>query len=194
MSTEGLMPKSWKYTKSDIRNIRAIQKRFGKKKIAEFPVCGLIKMLTMQYVNGFRYVPVLNYVDYNKKTARQILESEVCWKYYGGKHYESVFTKFYQAYILPTKFNIDKRRAHLSVLVCSGQMTREDALEEIKKPLYEKKEFEIEKEYVLKKLGLSEESFQEIMEMPPKSHLDYPNGHWVLQLLVTLRTVVKGKN
>jgi len=187
LATEGIMPESWNYMKWDIRNIRAIQKRFGEKRISEFPVFGLIQMLTVQYLYGFRSVPVLNYVDYNKERAKEILEREICWKDYGGKHQESVFTKFYQNYILPTKFNIDKRKAHLSTLICSGQITREEALEEIKKPLNNPKELEEEKEYVLKKLGLTEEEFQEIMSLPVKSHLAYPNSKWIYDLLVRIR-------
>jgi len=187
LATEGIMPESWNYMKWDIRNIRAIQKRFGEKRISEFPVFGLIQMLAMQYLYGIRSVPVLNYVDYNKERAKEILEREICWKDYGGKHQESVFTKFYQNYILPTKFNIDKRKAHLSTLICSGQITREEALEEIKKPLNNPKELEEEKEYVLKKLGLTEEEFQEIMSLPVKSHLAYPNSKWIYDLLVRIR-------
>lgn len=190
--TEGIMPQSWVYAKWDIRNIRAIQSQFGTKKISEFPVCGLIDMLAMKYLRRYRYVEVLNYVDYNKKEAMEILDREIGWKYYGGKHYESVFTRFYQAYILPKKFKIDKRKPHLSILICSGQMTRDQALEEIKKPLYDPEELEEEKEYVLKKLGLTEQEFQEIMELPVKSHLDYPNGQWIHKLLVRLRRLVKG--
>ncbi len=84
-----------------------------------------------------------------------MIKKELDWRDYGGKHYESQFTKFYQAYILPEKFHIDKRKAHLSTLICSGQMTRSEALLEMEKPLYDPAQLKSDKEYVMKKFGLS---------------------------------------
>lgn len=184
IATEGIMPRAWLFPKWDIRNIKAIHKRFGQKKLATFPVYGFLrKFIITKYFRRMHYVRVLDFVDYNKKRAMDILEKEVGWQYYGGKHYESTFTKFYQAYILPRKFNIDKRKPHLSTLICSGQMTREQALEEMKRPLYDPKEIEADKEYVLKKLGLSSEIFAEIMNRSVMSHLDYPNSQKWLAIL-----------
>lgn len=189
--TEGILPQSWLYSKWDIRNIRGIHKELGSRRIAEFPICGIIRMLFMQYVHRYTYIQILNYADYNKKQAVETLENKLDWQSYGGKHHESIFTKFYQAYILPTKFGVDKRKAHLSTLICSGQMTREEALEEIKKPLYEPHELRDDREYVLKKLGLSEEEFEGLMKLPVKSHLDYPNSQWIFPILVGIRKFVK---
>ncbi|WP_315819849.1 hypothetical protein [Paraflavitalea speifideaquila] len=90
-----------------------------------------------------------------------------------GKHYESIFTKFYQAYILPEKFRIDKRKAHLSTLICSGQITRDQALKEMEQPLYTEFDLMQDKEYVLKKLGLDETSFTAILQTPVKKHEDF---------------------
>ncbi|MBA2687735.1 MAG: N-acetyl sugar amidotransferase, partial [Gemmatimonadaceae bacterium] len=97
------------------------------------------------------------------------------WEYYGGKHYESIYTRFFQGYILPTKFNIDKRKAHLSTLVCSGQLTREQALTELAAPIYPEGLIDQDRRFVLKKLELSEAEFQKIMALPPKSFWDYPS-------------------
>jgi hypothetical protein len=112
-------------------------------------------------------------VPYNKKEIKEFIARELNWRDYGGKHYESIFTKFYQAYILPEKFKIDKRKAHLSTLICSGQITKAEALAELEKPLYDPQELKADKEYVLKKLGLSETQFDEIMKLPPRRHEDF---------------------
>lgn len=174
--TEAVMPKSWVHLKSDLKNIKAIQKRFGTKKIKSFPTIGPWRQLFYQFSGVLKPVYLLNYMPYNKAEAMTLLERELGWKYYGGKHYESVFTKFYQAYVLPRKFHVDKRRAHLSNLICSGQMTREEALALMTEELYPAEEQQRDKEYVLKKLGLTDLEFDAIMRLPVRSHLDYPSS------------------
>jgi N-acetyl sugar amidotransferase len=171
--TEFIMPKSWLYAKMDFANLKDIHRQYGTIPLKTYPTFPFWKYV---YYGGFlKLVPVsiLNYVDYNKAQVKEIIKKELDWRDYGGKHYESLFTKFYQAYILPTKFNIDKRKAHLSTLICSGQITRDEALEEMKKPLYDPKELKADREYVLKKLGLSEDVFQQIMNTPPRPHSDF---------------------
>ena len=118
-------------------------------------------------------ISILNYIDYNKKDAKATIARELNWRDYGGKHYESVFTKFYQAYILPKKFGIDKRKAHLSTLIFSGQITKEEAIEELKQPLYTEKDLQADMEYVIKKFGLIQKEFDEIMALPPRKHSDF---------------------
>ncbi len=185
--TEALMPTAWTFAKWDIRNIKSINKKFGNKNILTFPTYGLSDMILTRYVLKYQYVEILNYFDYNKQKAMMILKDQLNWRYYGGKHYESIFTKFYQAYILPTKFGIDKRKAHLSSLIRSGQMSREQALEDMKEPLYDAGELKEEKEYVAKKFGLSEGEFEEIMRLPVKSHLEYPNNQRIFNFLLRLK-------
>ncbi len=182
VATEFIMPPSWLYHKKDIRNIKGIHKRFGIQKIVNFPIFGIFDLLVSRFFRNMVYVTLLNYIDYNKTEAIRILEDEIGWRYYGGKHYESVFTKFYQAHILPHKFKIDKRKAHLSNLICSGQITRDAALAELNKALYDPVELQRDKEYVLKKLDYSESEFDQLMAAPPKSHLDYPNSMWLINL------------
>ena len=185
--TEGIMPNSWGYNKNDLRNLKDIYKRYGTVKLKTYPTMGLFKWLYYRFIKGIQTIPLLNYVDYNKKEAKKLLISEFGWEDYGGKHYESIFTKFYQAYILPTKFNIDKRKAHLSTLICSGQISREEALEELKKPLYVADELERDKEYVLKKLGLSEKEFEDLMKLPVKEHQEYKTDEWIFLPLSRLK-------
>jgi N-acetyl sugar amidotransferase len=167
--TEGILPPHWTHKKSDFINILDIHKKYGSRPLKSFP---LINKKTKDKIKtlGIETVELLNWVPYNKADAKQILMAELDWIDYGGKHYESIFTKFYQAYILPEKFKVDKRKAHLSTLICSGQITREDALAELKKPIYPYNELKLEKAYVLKKLGFTDEEFDQIMKESPVPH------------------------
>jgi hypothetical protein len=123
-----------------------------------------------QRIKGVQSVSVLNYVDYNKKAVKERITQELGWRDYGGKHYESIWTRFYQGYILPTKFHIDKRKAHLSDLVFGGQITKEQALQELQAPIYDPEQLKSDYDFVLKKLGLSDAEFKSIMAQPPRSH------------------------
>lgn len=131
-------------------------------------------------VRGIRFVNILNYFPYNKKKAIQILENELGWKPYGSKHYESLYTRFFQSYYLPKKFKYDKRRGYLSALICSNQITRKEALNEIEKDPCPPDQLAADKCYVIKKLGLDEKSFDKIMDRQNKSHQDYPFSPFLL--------------
>lgn len=171
--TEHIMPPSWLYKKMDFRNLKDIHNRYGKVKLKTYPVFDFAKHVYYSAVLKLVPVSVLNYVPYNKKEVKEIIKNELGWRDYGGKHYESLFTKFYQAYILPQKFKIDKRKAHLSTLICSGQMTKEEALLELEQPLYNEKDLALDKEYVIKKLGLTPQEFENIMSLPVRRHEDF---------------------
>jgi hypothetical protein len=133
----------------------------------------------------------LQLIPYSKTEAISKLSSELDWKYYGGKHYESLFTKFSQAYILPVKFNVDKRKAHLSTLVCNNEITRSEALDQLKAELYPEEQFLRDKEYVCRKFGISEDEFDGIMELPVKTYKDYPNSEVFLKLVYWLYHFIK---
>jgi N-acetyl sugar amidotransferase len=173
ITTEGLLPASWVHNKLDYLNIKDIHRRFGKVKLKTFPHLTLWDIFYYSKIWKVDFIPVLNYIDYNKAEAKQTIMKELGWRDYGGKHYESVFTRFYQAYILPQKFGIDKRKSHLSTLICSGQITQEEALEEMKKPIYDAVKLEEDKEYVIKKFGLTTESFDKLMKTPIVQHTEY---------------------
>jgi N-acetyl sugar amidotransferase len=176
-TTEGILPHAWVYNKLDFKNIKSINSRFGSKKIKTFPGMSLAKYIYYRAFAKIKPIDVLNYVDYNIEKAISEMEQNMGWKYYGGKHHESIFTKFYQGYILPVKFGIDKRTAHYSTLICSGNMTREEAIEKLKVPVYQPAELDADMEYVLKKFNLSEAEFKNIMSDKPVPHLAYPNNH-----------------
>lgn len=190
LATESGMPRSWIWRKQDLTNIRAVQDRFGTKEIRRFPVLGIWRWIAICGGFGHRHVELLNHMDYKKNKAMSVLEKEVGWRYYGGKHYESVFTKFYQAYILPEKFGIDKRKAHLSSLIRNGEVTRDQALEALQTPLYGPDELRNDKLYVLKKLGFSEKEFDEIMKTPPRPHDYYASDEKIYRMLRRARSII----
>jgi hypothetical protein len=188
--TEAIMPSSWSYRKTDFANIKNIHKRFGRRKLKTFPNMGTLKLAWFKAVKGIRLTRFLDYTQYNRQEAIKTLEKEFGWEDYGPKHYESIFTRFYQAYLLPTKFGVDKRKSHLSTLICSGQITREQALEELKKPLYTPENLERDRNFILNKLGLAIEEFDEIMKSPPCPNETYGTDEWLYNLLKHVKKVL----
>jgi N-acetyl sugar amidotransferase len=184
--TEGILPKMWHYDAKDTRYFNYIQKTFGKLKLKKFPSFGFYTESYFKFVKGIRIIYLLNYVAYNNKTAVQFLKNEIDWKDYGGKHHESHFTKFIQSYLLPKKFNIDYRRARLSSLICMNEISREEALNELEKPLYNEQEVASQKQYIAKKIGISIEEIQEIVDLPGKYYYMYPNDEKKLTFLYKL--------
>lgn len=173
VQTENTLPKSWIFPKSDHINIQAIHRQFGTVPLKTFPLMNAkVKRYYME-MKGLESISVLHYVPYIKKEVKALIEKELGWLDYGGKHYESIWTRFYQGYILPEKFGIDKRKAHLSDLVFAGQITKEEALAFLKEPIYDPLLLIQDKLFVLKKLGLDQESFQAIMNTPRRSHYDF---------------------
>ena len=185
--TEAIMPASWGHRFNDLPNIKAIHQKYGTKPLKTYPTMSLWKLVYNRVVRGIQLIPILNYVDYNKEEAKKKLRTAFRWRDYGLKHYESLWTKFYQSYILPRKFGVDKRKAHLSTLICSGQITRQQALKELKKPAYDPKELEHDMPVVLKKLGVSDEEFEDLMKLPIKKHQEYGTDEWFYLLLRGLK-------
>ena len=151
-------------------------------------------LMMRQFNFGGVFEEPLNRVNFRKTDAMQLLTEKFSWQYYGGKHYESVFTKLYQAYILPTKFGIDKRKMHLSSLIRNNEISRESALVELEKPLYEATDLRRDKKFVLKKLGFTESEFSQIMTDSPIPHDFYPTDRtYILPLIKFGKLVTKNK-
>jgi hypothetical protein len=112
-----------------------------------------------------------------------LLKDKLGWKSYGGKHHESIYTRFYQGVVLPQKFNVDKRYGHLSDLINAKQISKDEALKELEQETYDVKLQEQDKEYVCKKLGLSIDEFEQIMSAECKTFESYPNSYGVVQFL-----------
>jgi len=172
-ASESIMPSGWNFPKEDLANLLDIHRKYGTLQLKKFPSFGLKKRLFYQHIVGIKQVYPLNYLNYKIDDAKDILSNKLDWKDYGGKHFESVWTRFYQGYILPKKFNIDKRRAHYSSLILSQQMNRGTALELLNEPPYPVKNQLEDKEYVLKKLSLSRDEFNQIMASPKREHGEF---------------------
>ena len=174
ISSEGILPLTWYYAdKLDIVNLTEIHKRFGTRKIKNFPKLGLTQQLINARLFSMYSIPPLNLLDYDKNKAKELLAKEFEWRDYGGKHYESIFTRFYQGYILPKKFKVDKRIAHLASLVASKTISRQEALDELKKPTYDPDLQKQDYEYALKKFDLTKEEFESYMNQKPIPHAFY---------------------
>lgn len=179
--TEAILPPSWVYNKADYVNLMNIHKKYGTIPFKTYPLFGFKAQYVQGLSKGIQTVKPLNYIDYNKAVAKQTITKELEWRDYGGKHYESVFTKFYQAHILPYKFHIDKRKPHLSTLIFSGQISKEEALKELEMPLYDPKELATEKEYVIKKFGLTAAEFEQLMKAPRVEHSAFGHQQHLLE-------------
>jgi hypothetical protein len=175
-ATESMAVKSWAYGHSDWKYIRSVHKIFGKTKLSNYPHFTFFNLFWWTFIKRIKSVAILNYINYNKDKVMKILQEELGWVYYGGKHYESVYTRFYQGYVLPIKFNVDKRRGHLSDLILSGQISRQQALAEIEKPGYDKELLSQDFYFVRKKFELDEKEFKCLMDLPVKLFKDYPNN------------------
>jgi N-acetyl sugar amidotransferase len=170
-------PLEWHYHASDLRQIRDIHRRFGTRPLRSFPLAGIFKFkIFYRFIKGVRVVKPLNYVPYEKETAMQELVDRFGWQRYPHKHYESRFTRFYEGYWLRKKFGYDKRRAHFSSLILTGQLSRDEALEKIAEPPYPAKEMAEDFEYVATKLGISVDELRTLEQGPNRSYRDYRNG------------------
>jgi N-acetyl sugar amidotransferase len=167
--TEGTTPLTWTYM--DGRYVKHIHKKFGSGKTKSFPVMGLIGYLYYTLIRRIHQERILYYIRYDEKEVMDLITKELNWKDYGGKHHESKYTAFFQGYILTRKFNIDKRKLHYSALIRSGQLTREEALVKVQSDPYTGGEELLD--YCLKKLDFTKEEFDQIMNEPPKSFMDY---------------------
>ncbi len=189
---ESVLPPAWGYNSLDLRHIMAIHRRFGEKPLGSFPRMssaryGIMYML----LGGMRIAKPLDLVPYDKAEAMRVLERELGWQYYGGKHFESRWTRFFQGWWLPTKFGFDKRLAHLSSLILSGQITREAALEEMQSTSYPERMMKEDLELIMKKLGISGEEWDRIMNSPLHSHSEYPQSEGVMKVMLVARNALR---
>lgn len=167
IATEGAdAPFSLQHTYRDAWHLKSIYRKHGRgKSLKKYPVLSLWE--AWMGLPGVTKINLLNYVPYSKKVAIETLSREFGWEYYGGKHFESRFTKYFQSVYLPRKFGYDKRRAHLSCLILNGEMTRDEALAELEKPPYPLEQQKEDESYILKKLDVDPAQWQRILEAPP---------------------------
>src|SRR5690349_7987590 len=176
-------PLEWHYHASDLRQLKDIHRRFGTRPLRSFPLADISKYkIYYRFVKGVRVVKPLNYFRFIKEEAMQELVDKFGWQKYAHKHYESRFTRFYEGYWLPNKFGYDKRRAHFSSLILTGQLTRDEALRRIAQRPYDEETIAQDFEYVAVKLGLTVPQFKEIMNGENRTYRDYKSSQAFIDL------------
>lgn len=182
-------PVEWIYL-NDLRMAKDIHKKYGKVPLKTYPMCSMLKYrIFYRYVCGMKRVFPLDYVVYNKTDAEQLLHDKFGWMKYENKHYENVFTRFFEGYYLPTKFGFDTRKNVYSNQILAGTMTRDDALELLQKSPYDAEQMEQDKEYIAKKLGITSKEFDNIITGENKSPKDYKNSYWMIELGVRISKI-----
>jgi len=187
-ATEGIpLPASWNWNKLDKRNIVALGKKFGNIKLKTFPAIGSSEWAWYYYIKLIQFCPFLDYLPYNKFEALEVLQRDFNYKPYPYKHYESIFTRFYQGYILPKKFGVDKRIIHLSTLVAAEQITKEEALKGMEGiPYPSQQALEDDIEYFLKKMNWSQTMLDDYLSRPERKHDEFPSEKKKHEFLATL--------
>lgn len=169
-------PLEWLYYGTDMWFINDIRRQFCDSKLENYPFSSVFfHKIYLRYFQGVEMVRPLNYFPYTKKLAIDTLTSTYGWRAYPQKHFESRFTKFFEGYWLPTRFGYDTRKVQFSSLILTGQMTRAEALEQLRAPAYDPATIDDEFEYIAKKLGISVEELRHYHTMPLKSYKDYRN-------------------
>lgn len=183
-------PIEWVYM-NDIKLIKSVHKTFGKVKLKTFPLCGMVKYkLYYPHIYGMKRVAPLDIINYDKFKAETELNEKFGWEKYENKHYENIFTRFYEGYYLPKKFGYDKRRCYLSNLILTGAISRDEALLELEKMPYSEDMMADDKEYIAKKLGITLMEFDEIINGENKSFKDYPNSYWFIDAGIKISSML----
>lgn len=187
-STESILPTSWGYDAMDGKHLRSVYKKHGSGKLKTYPTISLPDFWGRNVIlRGLKVESPLNQIHYNKDSAKLELQQQISWSDYGGKHRESRFTEFFQHYFLPERFGYDKRKAHLSSLIVSGEITRETALDELSKPAMSETDIRRSVKFVERKLELPAGSISEFIQMPKANFRDYSNDDWVHAVISNAR-------
>lgn len=192
IATEGIFPEAWQGNAMDAINLKAIHKKFGKKPLKTYNTISLFQYyIYYPFIKKMRTVRPLNFLPYNKAEAIQEMQEKFGWKTYGRKHGESNFTKLFQNYYQPEKFGYDKRLPHFSSLIVTGQMRREEALEKLKEPLYDKDELQNDIEYFCRKLQLTREEFDRFITDPAHHYTDFPNSDGKIEAMRKVQRIAE---
>ncbi len=185
-------PEEWgAYPGIDKTLVNDIHRKYGKKPLKTFPIVDVFTYkIYYRYILGMKVFKPLNYLPYIKTDAENLLKEKFGWEPFQHKHHESRFTRFYEDYWLPRKFGFEKRRAHFSSLILTGQMTREEALERISKPELSEEFLQKEFEYVAEKLDLTKHELEEIFKAPNKTFHDYKNKIGLIRFGAKIMTLL----
>ena len=170
----------------DIMNLRDINKKHGRDGIDKLDLLDNWRRQRDNRLKRVTELRPLNYIDYNRERALRELAEDCGFEYYGAKHLENYFTTFLQLYWLPKKFGVDKRTSHFSSMIVSGQMTREEAMEKLKEPLYDDVWMDRVILMIKRELDFSDQEFNDVMAMPNHQHSDY-RMEWVFPFYLRIR-------
>lgn len=183
-------PIEWVYL-NDIALMKDIHRKFGKIDLKTFPMCSMFKYrLYYAYIKGMKRVAPLDYIEYDKAKVEKELNEIFGWEKYENKHYENIFTRFYEGYYLPIKFGYDKRKCYFSNLILTGQMTRNEALIKLEENPYDEDLMKSDMEYIAKKLGISVDEFITIINGENKSYKNYKNSLSMIELSIKVAKMV----
>jgi N-acetyl sugar amidotransferase len=191
-ATESSSVPDWAYGHLDWRYIKDVNRVHGKRPLLTFPHFSLRRLAWWNVMRGMRWVSPLNCIDYKREEAVRFLSDSLGWRDYGGKHHESIYTRFYQSWYLPAKFGIDKRVIHLSDMIRSGQLTRAAALETLREPPVTSDVAAQDREYVVKKLGLNDKEFAQIFATPRRSYRDFRNNASLVRNAKLMLNLLRG--
>ncbi|AXX86638.1 pseudaminic acid biosynthesis protein, putative PseA [Malaciobacter marinus] len=186
---EGITPVGRNYF--DGKYIKSIHNKFGKLPMKSYPLMTFSRFLFSTMFAKIQKIRPFWYIDYNKEDAKKFLQKEYNWKYYGGHHLENRMTAFFHSVYLPQKFHTDMRNNTLAAMVRNGKMSRVDAWNEYNEPPHLEKDLV---EYFKKRLELSDEEYEEIMNREPKSWREYPTYKKRFELLRPLFKVLAKAN
>ena len=192
LATEYVLPSSWQWSAVDAINLKDIFSKFGTGKLKKYKTISIWQYYILYpFLYKFRTFRPLNYIRYDKDAAEKELVDRVGYEKYERKHGESLFTKFFQNYYLPQRYGFDKRIAHYSSMILSGYMTRLEALDLLKKPLYNDVELIADKKYVADKLDISYEEFDALLNIPKRSHSSFKNWKSIHKVLKKIQFIVE---
>lgn len=190
LATENIGPKGSGPGYMDAKHIMAIHKKFGKRPLSRYRIMPLWEYLWLTQIKRRpKVLKPLNLLDFNKDIAQELLKNKYGWEDYGAKHSESRWTKFYQEVYLPRKYDLDKRRLHLSSLIVSGSIKREQAMEILEVPITNSKDEFTQSRFISKKLNLSYQEFEQLMALPNICHMEYPNSKIFHDILMKIKRV-----
>jgi N-acetyl sugar amidotransferase len=176
-------PLEWMYYQSDSAQLRDIHKKFASIPLESYPVTNILwHKVYLPYIKGIKLIRPLDYIPYNKEKAMNLLVDKFGYQKYPQKHFESRFTRFYESYWLPERFGYDTRKVQYSSLILTGQMTRNEALEKLKKTAYDEVTIRQEFEYIANKLGITIEELQSYMDAPKKTYKDYKSQQYIYNI------------
>lgn len=190
-ATESILPTSWGHDAMDATNLKAIHTQFGQGPLKKYPLLSFFKRyIYYRLISKLNIIRPLNYLPYKREEAIELLEKELGWKNYGDKHHESRWTRWFQSHYLPSRFGFDKRKAHLSSMIMSNEITREVALERLKAPLYDENTLRIDEEFIIKKLNMEKSEFYKCFHQKHKSYSDFSNQDTLFKLKDKMKKII----